>query len=347
MQSRTPRHGPQPPHSHGSCPESLFRWEPLRCRRVKPFRSPCSWSDAPSGGTIRSYHRRPAGSVVKQTARSPSTGTTRPDRRGFCRAGSCCTHTSNKLIDLLGSNSTATSKGRGAGYNFTVFVCVSRRCNFLSAQTTAVTQGLEVCVVVRVNSVPTINTWIYHCGRRETSWVNPASLPTATAWHEVLCCAVVYYGGMLAWQWCGKVALGSRQPLLATLALRMPPKVTPTFSRHDACHPVLIRGCMVGCPERAPGTRGTPRCDTTSAVTNHFLANSPAGVRVPSRSDVIWPSGPFCSVAAYPEEKTQRAWRASCLLCGRTSVRPARPVCALQPCTCIWGNVSMNGSMLR
>lgn len=148
-------------------------------------------------------------------------------------------------------------------------------------------------------------------------------------------------------QWCGNVVLGESSAALPLWSLRMPPKVTPILSRHHACHPVLIRGRMVGCPDRAPGTRGTPRCDTTSAVTNHFLANRPAAVRVPSRSDVIWPSGPCCSVAAYPEEKTQRAWRASCVVCGRTSVRPARPVCALQPCTCIWGNVSMNGPMLR
>lgn len=43
------------------------------------------------------------------------------------------------------------------------------------------------------------HTWIYHCGRRETSWVNPASPPTATACMR--CCAVLW------WQYCSGVAM--------------------------------------------------------------------------------------------------------------------------------------------
>lgn len=75
-------------------PSRLFRWAPLRCRRVNRCRSsqPAILVRCSSGATIRSYHRSPAGFVVKQTARSPSTGTTRSDKTWILPGGLCCTH---------------------------------------------------------------------------------------------------------------------------------------------------------------------------------------------------------------------------------------------------------------
>lgn len=119
----------------------------------------------------------------------------------------------------------------------------------------------------------------------------------------------------MRWQYCGSSSIAvvwqsGIGESSATLAVWMPPKAAPTFRRHHACHPVLIRGRMVGCPERAPGTRGTLRCDTTSVVTNHFLAGRRPGHVLPVGMDVRLQR---CDLAALrrTDDKTQRAWRAS------------------------------------
>ena len=115
-------------------------------------------------------------------------------------------------------------------------------------------------------------------------------------------------------------------------------QVTPILSCHHACHPVLIRGTMVGWLPwmRAQGTKGTPQCDTTSVVTNHILANRPPGVDVCLCACVpmidfalrCWGFAPVAYVRTYAEDP---AGLADLVSCGRTSVRPVRSSMCVRP----------------
>lgn len=91
-------------------------WEQLDYQRVKPCRSPPSWSEGSSGTAFRSYHRSAAAPtlVVKQT-RPPvlNTGTTHFDERGLCPAEFSHTRVIDQLRLWLGRIRLRHMYGRG------------------------------------------------------------------------------------------------------------------------------------------------------------------------------------------------------------------------------------------